>query len=172
MDKMQFLECSGNSTASAGNLGQIRYTYGFAGTGLDPSGSSFQGKIVNEYGNPMWLKFGTGQTTHIQYWTERLAPGGAGCIVSTRSAPQGWGTALEIYPADCCGNHSFAIGKDCSAAYASVAAGTGNKALGSNSVAMGKDCSAWDDYNVALGNGADASGTCGFMYKDASENVF
>ena len=46
MDKIQLLEASGNVSAggSPGGLGTIRYTYHGPGTtGLDPSGSSFQG---------------------------------------------------------------------------------------------------------------------------------
>ena len=70
MDKMQFLEASGNVSAvgSPAGLGTIRYTYENPEGGLDPSGSSFQGLVYGPNDSSHWVKFGEGQHTAITYW--------------------------------------------------------------------------------------------------------
>ena len=181
MDKIQLLEASGNDIA-AGDLGTIRYTYHGPdpGGGTDPSGSSFQGKVLDSDGHPKWIKFGEGSITHTQYWGERGIPGTSGPqeqMVTTRHpGPQIVATALEISPADCCGNYSMALGQDCSSGLYSLALGSGcdttHPAGGptqGGALAVGKDNTASGKYSVAMGWGNTAEGIASFA--DGSGNT-
>ena len=160
MDKMQFLEASGNNMA-AGELGTIRYTYHGPGTaGTDPSGSSFQGKVLDSTGNAKWIKFGEGSITHTQYWGESSTP--FPHKLSTAVTAQVSGTAIEVSPADCCGNYSMALGQDCSSGLYSLALGNhcrttsilGGAAQG-GALAIGSNCDASGEYSVAMGESND-----------------
>jgi autotransporter adhesin len=164
MDKMQFLEASGNSaTAAAGGLGTIRYTYQGVGGGIDPSGSSFQGKVFTSLG-AKWVKFGEGSITHTQYWGESSTP--FNHKLSTALTSQIKGTAIEVFPADCCGNYSLALGQDCSSGKYSLALGNhcrtvppGGGLVQGGAVAIGANCDASGEYSVAMGSANTASGT-------------
>ena len=171
MDKMQFLEASGNS-ADDGGLGTIRYTYQGVGGVIDPSGSSFQGKVFTSLG-PKWVKFGEGSITHTQYWGESSTP--FNHKLSTALTSQIKGTAIEVSPADCCGNYSLALGQDCSSGKYSLALGNhcrttsilGGAAQG-GALAIGSNCDASGEYSVAMGESNTAGGRSSVAMGDSN----
>ena len=185
MDKMQFLEASGNS-ADSGDLGTIRYTYlkTDSSTELDPSGSSFQGRVLDSSGQAIWIKFGGdtdggGGVAPLSLWklasnSSFLEPSGSDIsgIKLINTVIQGTdNSGLLVGDSIAKGKYSVAIGWNCVTGdgaadpgdYGSgdqaVSLGYNSRATGQSSIAMGAFCEASGNFTVAMGHNCLAGGS-------------